>query len=70
MVFVKKLNLFPFIVLMQNESIKRVLKGGKRKSLNLTTKNIDIKRGQKFALFKGVRPRFYSKNEHFFHLLF
>ena len=31
MVFVKKLNLFPFIVLMQNESIKRVLKSCKTK---------------------------------------
>ena len=31
MVFVKKLNLFPSFVLMQNESIKRVLKSSKTK---------------------------------------
>ena len=60
MVSVQKVNLFPSIVLMQNGSIKSVLKSSKTKN-NLTIKNMELKPARNLHFSKGVTPRFLSK---------
>ena len=50
--FVKKLRLFPTFLLMQNRSIKRVVKCFKRKTKIISVVKNRFKKGVKFAFFQ------------------
>ena len=69
--FSLKMGIFPTFFFLANEGQENVFYDIlERKNAFLGYKKKEVEKVEKFAFFKGVNPWFWSKNGHFFKLLF